>query len=66
MGNPGYDLSNVVINIHDINPPPTLQEREEYTFLVMGISKDNWVDFIANKKFQYSREHGFLVNPGGL
>ena len=61
-----YDLSNVVINIHDINPPPTLQEREEYTFLVMGISKDNWVNFIANKKFQYSREHGFLVNPGGL
>ena len=61
-----YDLSNVEINIRDINPPPTLQENEEYTFLVMGISKDNWVNFIANKKFKYSREQGFLVKPGGL
>ena len=46
-----YDLSNVVLNIRAINPPPTLQQNEEYTFVLMGVSLDNWVNLFIEQPF---------------
>ncbi len=46
-----YDLSNVVININDVNPPPILVTNRDYTFTLMGISEDNWVNLIIEKEF---------------
>lgn len=46
-----YNLSNVVVNIHDVRPPPTLQTNTTYTFTLMGVSEDNWVNLMAQKPF---------------
>jgi len=46
-----YDLSNVVLNIRDINPPPVLLPDETYSFVLMGVSEDNWVNLILEKEF---------------
>ena len=46
-----YDLSNVVLNIHDITPAPTLQAGSSYNFTLMGVSEDNWVNLIAETSF---------------
>lgn len=46
-----YDLSNVVLNIRDITPPPTLQPNTKYTFTMLGVSRDNWVNLIIEKEF---------------
>ncbi len=46
-----YELSNVVLNIRDINPAPTLAPNTTYDFTLMGISIDNWVNLIAQKAF---------------
>jgi len=46
-----YNLENVVLNIRDINPPPALLPEEDYTFLLMGVSADNWVNLIIEKSF---------------
>lgn len=46
-----YNLSNVVMNIHDVRPPPTLQTNTTYTFTLMGVSEDNWVNLMAMKPF---------------
>ena len=46
-----YDLSNVVLNIRDINPFPSLQANTKYNFLVMGVTQDNWVNLIAATSF---------------
>lgn len=46
-----YNLSNVVMNIHDVRPPPTLQTNATYTFTLMGVSEDNWVNLMAMKPF---------------
>lgn len=46
-----YDLSNVVLNIHDVNPPPVLLPNSKYTFTLMGVSEDNWVHLAGQKEF---------------
>lgn len=46
-----YDLSNVVLNIHDITPHPVLQPHTKYTFTLMGVSEDNWVHLAGQKEF---------------
>ena len=46
-----YDLSNVVLNIRDVSPPPALEPDTEYSFTLMTVSSDNWVNLIAQKQF---------------
>ncbi len=46
-----YNLDNVVLNIRDITPPPALVPDEDYTFLLMGVSSDNWVNLIIETPF---------------
>ncbi|MBI3520371.1 MAG: hypothetical protein HY062_13595 [Bacteroidetes bacterium] len=46
-----YDLSNVVLNIHDVTPHPTLISSTKYNFTMMGVSHDNWVNLICMKPF---------------
>ena len=47
-----YQLDNVVLNIRDISPPPVLEPGASYTFTLMGVSLDNWVNLIAEKHFR--------------
>lgn len=46
-----YDLSNVVLNVYDVSPPPELKATARYNFTLMGVSEDNWVNLIAEKSF---------------
>jgi len=46
-----YNLENVVLNIRDITPAPVLTTEEDYTFLLMGVSSDNWVNLIIEESF---------------
>lgn len=46
-----YDLTNVVLNIRDVNPAPVLELGEEYSFVLMGVSEDNWVNLILKEDF---------------
>ncbi len=46
-----YNLDNVVLNITDPNSSPSLIANNEYLFSVMGISVDNWVNFLATREF---------------
>ena len=46
-----YHLDNVMFKIHDVHPPPTLEPETAYTFTLMGVSKDNWVNMMARKPF---------------
>lgn len=46
-----YNLSNVVLNIHDVDPIPSLQPTTNYNFTLMGVSQDNWVNLIGEKTF---------------
>ncbi len=46
-----YNLENVVLNIRDIDPSPSLQLGATYNFWVFGVNADNWVNFIAQKQF---------------
>jgi len=50
-----YHLDNVVMNIHDIHPPPVLNAGATYTFTLMGVSEDNWVNLMARKEFTTGR-----------
>jgi len=47
-----YDLSNVVLNIHDTDPAPALSAGSEYTFSVMAVSLDNWVNAFWSQGFR--------------
>ena len=47
-----YDLSNVVLNIRDIQPKPVLMPNNNYLFTLMGVSEDNWVNIMAEVPFQ--------------
>lgn len=47
-----YDLGNVVLNIRDVSPPPQLDIDTEYTFTLMTVSRDNWVNLIAQRSFR--------------
>ena len=46
-----YDLSNVVLNIRDVSPPPQLEINSPYKFTLMTVSLDNWVNLIAERHF---------------
>ncbi len=46
-----YELENVVLNITQ-EETPTLQLSENYQFAVMGVSEDNWVNFISMVDFK--------------
>lgn len=47
-----YDLSNVVLNINDTDPAPALRPGEAYTFSVMAVSLDNWVNAFWSRPFR--------------
>jgi len=47
-----YNLSNVVLNIRDVTPPPALLSNDSYQFVLMGVSIDNWVNLIARIPFE--------------
>lgn len=47
-----YNLSNVVLNIRDITPPPALEIGKTYQFVLMGVSIDNWVNLFSDVIFQ--------------
>ncbi len=47
-----YDLSNVVLNIRDVQPAPALGMNMNYKFTLMGVSEDNWVNIMATVPFQ--------------
>lgn len=46
-----YDLSNVTLNIRDVNPIPSLDSNSRYTFTLMSVSDDNWVTTFGQKEF---------------
>ncbi|MGK0365983.1 MAG: hypothetical protein ACI85O_003053 [Saprospiraceae bacterium] len=46
-----YDVSNVVLNIRDIEPIPMLETGKNYGFLLMAVSVDNWVNLVITKEF---------------
>jgi len=47
-----YNLDNVVFNITDPNSNPILQPDQSYKFILMGISEDNWINFMSEKEFR--------------
>ena len=46
-----YKLDNVVLNINEVVPVPVLQSQAHYTFTVLGVSLDNWVNVHADIAF---------------
>ncbi len=46
-----YNLSNVVLNVRDVNPAPTLSVGNMYGFTMMAVSQDNWVNQVIEKSF---------------
>jgi len=45
-----FNLDNVVLNITN-GTPESLNESNSYNFTLMGVSEDNWVNLISEKKF---------------
>ena len=45
---------------------PKLDPDRKYSYFVMGVSDDNWITFIANKKFKFPTAKPLLIAPGGL
>lgn len=45
-----YNLSNVVLNITR-QTPPQLISGNDYGFTMMGVSEDNWVNLVEQKRF---------------
>ncbi|NOQ75307.1 MAG: hypothetical protein GQ574_25070 [Crocinitomix sp.] len=46
-----YDLSNVVLNIKDVEPAPALLPNKIYNITMMAVSEDNWVNLLCEKEF---------------
>ena len=46
-----YNLSNVILNITR-KSPPNLIKGNDYNFTMMGVSKDNWVNLVLQKKIK--------------
>lgn len=46
-----YKLENVVLNVTRITPPQ-LMLNNSYSFTMMGVSIDNWVNLVIQKDFQ--------------
>lgn len=47
-----YNLSNVVLNISDTKTIPELKSNTNYTFHMMAVSEDNWVNLFVIKNFR--------------
>ncbi|MEE9432361.1 MAG: hypothetical protein V3V16_15045 [Melioribacteraceae bacterium] len=47
-----YDLSNVVLNVHNVESSPKLKPSTKYKFMLMGVSEDNWVNLFAEVSFR--------------
>ena len=47
-----YDLSNVVLNVSPTSPTPVLQPQQKYTFVMLGVSIDSWVNLIVEGEFE--------------
>jgi len=47
-----YDLSNVVLNVSPTSPTPSLAPQQKYTFVMLGVSIDNWVNLIVEGAFE--------------
>lgn len=61
-----YDLDNVEINIRDVIPHPELRTGERYNFFLMGVSEDNWINFIASRRFVVDEKLRMRLKPGSL
>ena len=46
-----YNLSNVVLNVTR-NTPANLVQGKDYGFTMMGVSEDNWVNLVIQKKIK--------------
>lgn len=46
-----YNLSNVVLNVTR-DTPPNLIKGNDYGFTMMGVSEDNWVNLVIQKKIK--------------
>ena len=46
-----YNVSNVVLNITEVIPPPDLLVNTEYHFTLLAVSEDNWVNLFAATPF---------------
>jgi len=46
-----YDLSNVVLNVRDVTPPPTLVPNQQYQYTMLAVSLDNWVNLLIQLDF---------------
>ncbi|MEM6641594.1 MAG: hypothetical protein AAF616_01330 [Bacteroidota bacterium] len=46
-----YDLINVVLNIRDVTPIPQLNPKSDYSFTLMGVTRDNWVNVFMEVPF---------------
>ena len=46
-----YNLENVVLNITEVQPPPTLLQGQDYNFTLLAVSEDNWVNLFATRTF---------------
>lgn len=46
-----YDLTNVVLNIKDVDPALALQPNRTYRITMMAVSEDNWVNLLCEKEF---------------
>ena len=46
-----YELDNVVLNVTPPNTTPTLEVGKTYDFTLMGVSSENWVNVIMDKRF---------------
>ena len=47
-----YKLDNVVLNINDTDPAPSLESGVSYTISVMAVSLDNWVNSFSSTAFR--------------
>lgn len=47
-----YDLSNVVLNVSPSSSTPALQPQQKYSFVMLGVSIDNWVNLIVEGSFE--------------
>jgi len=39
------------LNIRDVSPVPMLESGQDYGFLLMAVSIDNWVNLVIEKEF---------------
>ncbi len=47
-----YELDNVVLNVTHPDWNPMLEANQEYNFILMGVSTDNWVNLIIDGSFK--------------